>query len=104
VLYPGLPGDPQHEVARRQMTGGFGGMLSVLVRGGRDEALRLCSRLRIFCHATSLGGVESLIEHRQSIEGDQSPSPANLLRISVGIEAVEDLIEDFRQALSTDNI
>ncbi len=103
VLYPGLSGNPQHEIAQRQMTGGFGGMLSILVKGGREAALQLCSRLRIFRHATSLGGVESLIEHRQSIEGDQSPSPANLLRISVGIEAAEDLVADFTQALSPES-
>jgi cystathionine gamma-synthase len=99
VMYPGLPSDPQHEVAKRQMTGGFGGMLSVLVKGGQAEALTLCSKLRIFRHATSLGGVESLIEHRNSVEGENSPSPVNLLRISVGLEGIEDLIGDFEQAL-----
>lgn len=99
VLYPGLPDNPQHDIARRQMKGGFGGMLSILVQGGQEAALRLCSRLRIFRHATSLGGVESLIEHRRSVEGPDSPSPENLLRISVGIEDAEDLIADFRAAL-----
>ncbi len=99
VLYPGLPDNPQHEVAKRQMQGGFGGMLSILVRGGQEAALRLCSRLHIFRHATSLGGVESLIEHRRSVEGPDSPCPDHLLRISVGIEGAEDLIADFEQAL-----
>ncbi len=98
VMYPGLTSDPQHEVAKKQMQNGFGGMLSILVKGGQEAALRVCKNLNIFCHATSLGGVESLIEHRRSIEGDNSPSPANLLRISVGLEAIEDLIADFEQA------
>jgi cystathionine gamma-synthase len=99
VLYPGLVSDPYHVVAARQMKGGFGGMLSILVKGGQEAALRLCSRLKIVRHATSLGGVESLIEHRNSIEGPDSPSPVNLLRISVGIEHISDLIQDFKQAL-----
>jgi cystathionine gamma-synthase len=102
VMYPGLPSDPQHEVAKRQMHNGFGGMLSILVKGGQQSALRLCTRLRIFAHATSLGGVESLIEHRRSVEGENSPSPDNLLRISVGIEAAADLIADFEQALAAE--
>ncbi|MBK6947387.1 MAG: aminotransferase class I/II-fold pyridoxal phosphate-dependent enzyme [Haliscomenobacter sp.] len=99
VLYPGLPSHPQHAIAARQMKGGYGGMLSVLVKGGRENALKLCSLLQLFTHATSLGGVESLIEHRKSTEGPDSVTPDNLLRISVGIEAVEDLIKDFKQAL-----
>jgi cystathionine gamma-synthase len=99
VMYPGLVSDPYHEVAKKQMIGGFGGMLSVLVKGGEAKALQLASRLQLFKHATSLGGVESLIEHRKSIEGPTSPTPNNLLRISVGIEAIEDLIADFEQAL-----
>jgi cystathionine gamma-synthase len=99
VLYPGLPSDPQHEIAKKQMIGGFGGMLSILVKGGQEAALKVCANLKIFCHATSLGGVESLIEHRRSVEGVDSPSPENLLRISVGIEDVDDLIADFEQAL-----
>lgn len=98
VLYPGLPDNPQHDIALRQMKGGFGGMMSILVKGGQEAALRFCGKLRIFQHATSLGGVESLIEHRRSVEGPESPSPDNLLRISVGIEAVEDLIADMAQA------
>jgi cystathionine gamma-synthase len=98
-MYPGLPSDPQHEIAKKQMKGGFGGMLSILVKGGRETALGICSGLKIFKHATSLGGVESLIEHRRSIEGENSPSPDHLLRISVGIEHIDDLIADFRQCL-----
>ena len=100
VLYPGLPTHPQHAIAQQQMKGGFGGMMSILVKGGQEAALKFCSRLKIFRHATSLGGVESLIEHRRSIEGIDSPSPDNLLRISVGIEAIEDLIADMKNALN----
>lgn len=99
VLYPGLPSHPQHDIARRQMKGGFGGMLSILVKGDREKALKLCSLLKLFTHATSLGGVESLIEHRKSIESPDSQTPDNLLRVSVGIEAAEDLMADFKQAL-----
>lgn len=101
VLYPGLPSHPQHEIAKQQMKGGFGGMLSILVKGDRDKALKLATDLRLFTHATSLGGVESLIEHRKSIEGPASATPDNLLRISVGIEDIKDLIEDFEQALAS---
>jgi cystathionine gamma-synthase len=99
VMYPGLRSSPFHEVASRQMQGGFGGMLSILVKGGQQAALDVCARLQIFRHATSLGGVESLIEHRRSVEGPDSPSPDNLLRISVGIEHIDDLLADFEQAL-----
>lgn len=101
VLYPGLPSHPQHEIAKQQMKGGFGGMLSILVKGDRAAALKLATDLRLFTHATSLGGVESLIEHRKSIEGPASATPDNLLRISVGIEHIKDLIEDFEQALNS---
>lgn len=101
VLYPGLPSHPQHEIAKKQMSGGFGGMLSILVKGDRGAALKLASALTLFTHATSLGGVESLIEHRKSIEGDLSATPDNLLRISVGIEAANDLIDDFRQTTTS---
>jgi cystathionine gamma-synthase len=100
VLYPGLGNDPGHAVARRQMSGGFGGMLSIRVRGGRDVALAVAGRLRLFARATSLGGVESLVEHRASIEGPASPVPADLLRLSVGIESASDLIADLDQALA----
>lgn len=99
VLYPGLPSHPQHIIAKKQMKGGYGGMLSILVKGGREPALKLCSLLKLFTHATSLGGVESLIEHRVSIESADSKTPDNLLRISVGIEDIDDLIADFKQAL-----
>lgn len=99
VFYPGLPSHPNHEVAKKQMKGGFGGVLSVLVKGGQKEALDLCKKLQLIKHATSLGGVETLIEHRRSAEGAMAVSPENLLRISVGIEYVEDLIGDFEQGL-----
>jgi cystathionine gamma-synthase len=94
-----LPSHPQHEVAKKQMIGGYSGMLSILVKGDREHALKLATALKLFTHATSLGGVESLIEHRKSIEGQQSATPDNLLRISVGIEHINDLINDFKQAL-----
>lgn len=99
VLYPGLASHPQHTIAAKQMQNGYGGMLSILVKGERSTALKLANELKLFTHATSLGGVESLIEHRKSIEGDASPTADNLLRISVGIEDIKDLIEDFKQAL-----
>lgn len=99
VLYPGLPTHPGHEIAKRQMHGGFGGMLSFRVRGGAERALAIVKRCRVFTRATSLGGVESLIEHRYSIEGANSPIPEDLLRLSIGIESVDDLIADLEQAL-----
>ncbi len=100
VLYPGLESHPQHKIARKQMTGGFGGMLSILVKG--DEALTRCvaGRLKVFTPATSLGGVESLAEHRKSVEGPHSIVAANLIRFSIGIEDVADLIADLEQALA----
>ena len=99
VLYPGLPSHTQHAVAQRQMTRGFGGMLSILVRGGAAEAKRIASSTRLFLPATSLGGVESLIEHRKAVEGPNSVVPDNLIRISVGIENPGDLVADLDQAL-----
>ena len=99
VLYPGLASHPGHEIAARQMSGGFGAMLSICVNGGMQAALDVAKRCRVFARATSLGGVESLIEHRFTIEGDKSPIPKDLLRLSVGIEAVDDLIGDLEQAL-----
>lgn len=99
VYYPGLPSHPGHEIARHQMKS-FGGMLSFLVRGGRANALRVASRVNLFVNATSLGGVESLIEHRASSEGKASNAPDNLLRLSIGLEHPDDLIEDLLQALS----
>jgi len=99
VLYPGLPAFPGHEVAARQMTGGFGGVLALRVKGGAPAALAFVGRLRIWKRATSLGGVESLIEHRASVEGPQSTTPVDLLRLSVGLEDAGDLIGDLEQAL-----
>ncbi|WP_316839706.1 trans-sulfuration enzyme family protein [Pedobacter gandavensis] len=98
VFYPGLPAHPQHEIAKQQMSG-FGGMLSILVNGGAQEARRVVNTVRLFAQATSLGGVESLIEHRASVEGPDTKTPQNLIRISVGLEHIDDLIEDFKQAL-----
>jgi len=100
VLYPGLPGHPNHAVAARQMRGGFGGMLSLLVGGGADGALALVRAVRLFKRATSLGGVESLIEHRATVEGGETATPENLLRLSIGIEDVDDLIDDLETALA----
>lgn len=99
VNYPGLPSHPGHAVAAKQMRD-FGGMMSIELRGGREAALSMASKLRVFTNATSLGGCESLIEHRASVEGPNPRSPQNLLRISVGLEHVDDLIEDLRQALA----
>lgn len=99
VHYPGLPSHPGYEIARSQMASG-GGMLSVQVQGGREEALSFMKKLALFTIATSLGGVESLIEHRASTEGPDSLTPPNLLRISVGLEHADDLIEDLGQALA----
>ena len=99
VFYPGLRGHRGHAIAARQMTGGFGAMLSVCVAGGREAAMEVAARTRLFTRATSLGGVESLIEHRASIEGPGTRVPENLLRLSVGIEEPEDLIADLEHAL-----
>jgi cystathionine gamma-synthase len=99
VLYPGLKTSPGHRVAKRQMTGGFGGMLSVRVRGGEAGAIRTAKDVQLWKRATSLGGVESLIEHRASIEGAGSPCPTDLLRLSTGIEDAGDLFADIDQAL-----
>lgn len=98
VFYPGLPTHPAHALAERQMQGGFGGLLSCVVQGGAEAALRTAGRLRLFQRATSLGGVESLVEHRQSIE-PHTGIPEGLLRLSVGIEDAGDLMEDLGQAL-----
>src|SRR5271163_315700 len=100
VLYPGLPSHPGHAVAARQMSGGFGGMLSIRVKGGEEAAIATAARVEIWKRATSLGGVESLIEHRASVEGADSPAPPDLLRLSVGIEDPGDLISDLESALS----
>ena len=100
VYYPGLLSHQNHEVAKKQMNNGFGGMMSIVIKGDERNCLRVASKLKIFQHATSLGGVESLVDHRRTAEGVHSVSASNLLRISVGIENIEDLIEDFAQALS----
>jgi cystathionine gamma-synthase len=98
VNYPGLAAHPGHAIAVRQMRD-FGGMLSVQLRGGRDAALAVAGALRLFTNATSLGGCESLVEHRASVEGANPVSPQNLLRLSVGLEHVDDLLADLEQAL-----
>ena len=100
VLYPGLKSHPGHAIAARQMKGGFGAMLSLLIAGDADDARRVATRTRLFVPATSLGGVESLIEHRATVEGPNSIVPVNLLRLSVGIERVDELIADLEQALA----
>lgn len=99
VLYPGLPQHPGHDVAARQMENGFGYMLSVQVSGGQGAAIATAARVGLWKRATSLGGVESLIEHRASIEGAGSPCPPDLLRLSAGIEDAGDLFDDLDQAL-----
>lgn len=99
VLYPGLPDHPGHDIAKRQMKGGFGGMLSIRVAAGEQAAIETAGRLRVIKRATSLGGVESLVEHRASVEDPDTPCPRDLLRLSIGIEAAEDLIADLEQAL-----
>ncbi len=101
VLYPGLPNHRGHAVAARQMRGGFGGMVSIRVAGGESAAIATAAQVTVWKRATSLGGVESLIEHRASIEGPGSPAPADLLRLSVGIEDPADLIGDLEQALAS---
>lgn len=99
VLYPGLENGPYYELAAKQMTGGFGGMLSLRIKGGEAAAMKVAANLKIIKRATSLGGVESLVEHRASIEGEGTPCPDDLLRFSIGIEATSDLISDIEQAL-----
>ena len=101
VLYPGLESHPGHAVAARQMPGGFGGMLSIRVKGGATAAIATAAKVQIWKRATSLGGVESLIEHRASIEGPGTPCPPDLLRLSVGLESTDDLIGDLEQAVAS---
>jgi cystathionine gamma-synthase len=98
VFYPGLATHPGHELARRQMRY-FGGVVSFCVPGGAREALAVAARLKLITRATSLGGIESLVEHRASIEGPTTRTPQNLLRLSIGLEHADDLIADLRQAL-----
>ncbi len=100
VLYPGLPSHPSHDIACRQMSDGFGGMMSVEMKGGAEAARQFVSSVKVFVRATSLGGVESLIEHRRTVEGPHSQVPVNLIRLSVGIEDADELITDLDQALS----
>jgi cystathionine gamma-synthase len=99
VHYPGLKSHPGYEIAKRQMSM-FGGMLSFEAKGGREAAMMVAAKTKIFTRATSLGGVESLIEHRASIEGPGTTSPEGLLRCSIGLEHPDDLIEDLGQALA----
>jgi cystathionine gamma-synthase len=99
VHYPGLASHPGHAVSTRQMRGGFGGMVSIQVKGGREAAIAVTGRVRVFTCATSLGGVESLIEHRASVEAPGTGTPEDLLRLSIGLEHPDDLIEDLDQAL-----
>lgn len=99
VLYPGLETHPGHAIAARQMTGGYGGLLSIRLRGGAAAAKMLAASTQVFIQATSIGGVESLIEHRQPIEGPDSPTPDDLVRLSCGIEAEADLVRDLISVL-----
>lgn len=101
VLYPGLPSSHGHEIAKQQMQDGFGGMLSIRAAGGEAAAIAVAASTRLWKRATSLGGTESLIEHRSSVEGAGTPVPTDLLRLSVGIENADDLISDLEQALAT---
>ena len=99
VYYPGLPSHPQHQIAKKQMSA-FGGMLSILIKGDAANAKRVVNKVKLFAQATSLGGVESLIEHRASVEGPDTKTPQNLIRISAGLEHADDLIADLEQALT----
>ena len=99
VHYPGLPKHPGHQIAAGQMSGGFGGLMSMQVKGGKAEAYKVVAAVKVFTHATSLGGTHSLIEHRASVEGPDTRSPANLLRLSIGLEHPDDLMEDLENAL-----
>ncbi len=98
VYYPGLASHPQHDLAKQQMLS-FGGMLSFLLKEGEEKARQVINDLKIFTQATSLGGVESLIEHRYSVEGPDTKTPKNLLRVSVGLEHIDDLINDLNEVL-----
>ena len=100
VLYPGLPTHPGHDVAKRQMRDGYGGMMSLRLRDGEEAARSFAAKLRVFKRATSLGSTESLAEHRASVEGSGTLCPADLVRLSIGIEHVDDLIGDIEQALA----
>jgi cystathionine gamma-synthase len=99
-MYPGLPSFAGHQIAAKQMRGGFGGMLSIRVAGGEQAAIAVAASTKLWKRATSLGGVESLIEHRASVEGPDSPCPADMLRLSAGIEDANELLADLQQALA----
>jgi cystathionine gamma-synthase len=99
IHYPGLMSHPQYELAKRQMPNGFSGMISIQIKGDEANARKVASSLKLFQQATSLGGVESLVEHRRSIEGPESKTPGNLLRLSIGLEHVDDLWEDLNSSL-----
>ena len=99
VLYPGLEDHVNHDVASRQMSNGYGGMISIITKNDEQYAKKIANSTKIFKQATSLGGIESLIEHRASVEGSDSKTSKNLLRLSIGIEDFEDLQDDLRQAL-----
>ncbi len=99
VLYPGLATHPGHDIARRQMTNGYGGMMSLMLKGSFAQSQKFCTLLKVIVPATSLGGVESLAEHRKTVEGPESTLPDNLVRLSIGIENVNDLVADIEQAL-----
>ena len=99
VHYPGLESHPNHDVARRQMSA-FGAMLSLRLRGGEAAAKRAVGRMRLFTRATSLGGVESLVEHRRTSEGEHGTAPPELIRLSIGLEHPDDLIADLEQAMA----
>jgi cystathionine gamma-synthase len=103
VYYPGLKSHPQHLIARRQLCGGFGGIVSIQVRGGREAAMAVCAKVKVFTHATSLGEVESLVQHQASspTHGTDTGLVENLLRLSIGLEHPDDLIADLEQALQT---
>lgn len=102
VYYPGLESHPGHDIARQQMSS-FGAMLSFLVKGSADQAIKVVNALNVFTQATSLGGVESLVEHRASVEGPNTKTPQNLIRVSVGLENITDLIEDLESAFASIN-
>ena len=100
VFYPGLSNHPGHAIAARQMTGGFGSVVSFRPHGGQEAARAIAGALRVFRQASSLGGVESLVEHRASVEGEGTPVPDDLLRLSIGIEDPADLVADLEYALA----
>jgi cystathionine gamma-synthase len=100
ALYPGLGTHPSHDIAKRQMTNGYGGMMSLLLKADFAASQKFCTRLEVITAATSLGGVESLAEHRKTVEGPTSLTPDNLVRFSIGIENVNDLINDIEHALT----